>query len=390
MLSTIVASAAALILLAQSPTPEISKRPEKQPPPCTVTGRVVAAVDGTPMKSSRVALVPEHRTRGSEGFAAESDSSGRFIIKDVPAGRYQFLAAHTGYVDQYYQSNEADEGAILALQAGQEVKDILFRMTLAAVITARVNDEDGEPMASVQVMALRRPTEDEMEAWEGFPSRGEQLLPAGTAQTDDRGQYRIFGLRAGEYYIKAVDQFEPIFQTGSEWVMHEALGSRYAPVYYPGVPQIGQAETVPLSSGQEAQADPAMRRIRTVNISDRVIGVDGKPADVYVYLEELPTEDYGINHGGATDAKGEFQIKGVAPGSYLLHAQQRSTGETNYHASQRSRSAATTSIPSRWQWGVASVSRGEFNSPAPAQPDSSGCLFSCSRTMIRVRVRGHE
>jgi hypothetical protein len=245
-------------------------------------------------------------------------------------------------------------------------------------------------MASVQVMALRRPTEDEMEAWEGFPSRGEQLLPAGTAQTDDRGQYRIFGIRAGEYYIKAVDQFEPIFQTGSEWVMHEALGSRYAPVYYPGVPQIGQAETVPLSSGQEAQADPAMRRIRTVNISDRVIGVDGKPADVYVYLEELPTEDYGINHGGATDAKGEFQIKGVAPGSYLLHAQQRSTGETNYHASQRSRSAATTSIPSRWQWGVASVSRGEFNSPAPAQPDSSGCLFSCSRTMIRVRVRGHE
>jgi hypothetical protein len=155
------------------------------------------------------------------------------------------------------------------------------------------------------------------------------------AQTDDRGQYRIFGLRAGEYYIKAMDQYQPMFHTGSEWVVHEALGSPYAPVYYPGVTQIGQAEAVLLSSGQEAQADFAMRRIKTVDISGRVIGVDGKPIDVYVNLEELPTADYGVDHGGATDAKGEFKIKGVAPGSYVLHAEQHSAGETSYHASQK-------------------------------------------------------
>jgi protocatechuate 3,4-dioxygenase beta subunit len=339
MLSALVTGVAALILLTQNPVPQSSKLAEKQPPPCTVSGRVVTAADGTPLKSSRLALIPEHRTRESQVYAAASDSSGRFIIKDVPAGRYQFLATHTGYVDQYYQSRGADSGAILALQAGQEVKDILFRMTLAAVITGRVNDEDGEPIAFVQVVALRRPTEEELEDLKVVSSRSQETLPAGMAQTDDRGQYRIFGLRAGEYYIKAVDQYEPMFQMfqmGHESVVREALGSQYAPVYYPGVTQIGQAETVLLSSGQEAQAEFAMRRIRTVDISGRVISVDGKPADVYVSLEEFPTADYGVEHSTTADAKGEFKIKSVAPGSYLLHAQQHSFGaDTNYHATQK-------------------------------------------------------
>ena len=147
MLSALVTGVAGLFLLTQNPAPQTPKLAEKQPPPCTVTGRVVTAADGTPLRSSRVVLIPEHRTRGSEAYAVQSDSSGRFIIKDVPAGRYQFLATHNGYVDHYYQSNSPDEGAILALQAGQEVRDILFRMTLAAVITGRVNDEDNEPMA---------------------------------------------------------------------------------------------------------------------------------------------------------------------------------------------------------------------------------------------------
>jgi hypothetical protein len=120
---------------------------------------------------------------------------------DVPAGRYRFLATRTGYVDQHYQSTGDDTGAVLALQAGQEVKDVLFRMTLAAVFTGRVNDEDGETMALIQVVALRRPPDEEVEDRKDSPSRGQELRPAGMAQTDDRGQYRIFGLKAGEYYI---------------------------------------------------------------------------------------------------------------------------------------------------------------------------------------------
>jgi 5-hydroxyisourate hydrolase-like protein (transthyretin family) len=338
MLPALVTYTAALVLLIQinaSPTP---KPAEKASPTCTVSGRVVTAAEGTPLKSSRVALIREHRQRESQVYAATSDSDGRFTIKDVPAGRYRFLATRTGYVDQHYQSTGDDTGAVLALQAGQEVKDVLFRMTLAAVFTGRVNDEDGEPMALIQVVALRRPTDEEVEDRKDSPSRGQELRPAGMAQTDDRGQYRIFGLKAGEYYIKVVDQYEPMFSIAlsSEFEMREALGTQYAPVYYPGVTQIGQAEPLPASPGEEAHVDLVLRRIKTIQISGRIIGADGKPAtDAYVYLEELPAAEYGVFQGIEVDAKGEFKAKGVARGSYVLHAQQHSPEEANYHASQK-------------------------------------------------------
>ena len=144
--------------------------------------------------------------------------------------------------------------ALIAGTVPVVVGSILFRMTPAAVIIGRVNDEDGEPMALIQVVALRRPTDEEIDDREGLPSRAQELRPAGMAQTDDRGQYRIFGLTPGEYYIKAVDQYEPMFHIiiSSEWEVHDALGSQYAPVYYPGVTQISQAEAVPVTPGEEA------------------------------------------------------------------------------------------------------------------------------------------
>jgi Carboxypeptidase regulatory-like domain len=89
---------AVAVSLLQTSSSIASKPGNKIPPPCSVSGRIVAT-DGTPLKSARVALLVEHGTRESHAYAAISDSSGRFTLKDVPAGRYHFLATHTGYVD---------------------------------------------------------------------------------------------------------------------------------------------------------------------------------------------------------------------------------------------------------------------------------------------------
>lgn len=337
MFSALFSVAAALVLLPLFSSAQYANPAQKLPPPCTVSGRVVTAAEGTPLKSSRVALIPERKTSESQVYATVSDSTGRFIIKNIPAGRYRFLASHTGYVDLPYQSSGGDTGAVLALHAGQEVKDVLFRMTLSGVITGRVNDEDGEPMALIQVLALRRPTNEELEDPERSPWGGHELQPAGLSQTDDRGQYRIFGLKPGEYYIKAIDEYDPTYPmaTDSEMEVRKALGSQYAPVYYPGVMQMGQAQTVSLTAGEESQADFIMRRTHTVDISGRVIGADGKPADAFLYLEDLAAAEFGVSHTTETDIKGEFKMKGVAPGSYTLHAQQHSSEDAIYHANQK-------------------------------------------------------
>jgi hypothetical protein len=335
----LILSAIALATLLQGLTGQVSKVGEKVSPTSTISGRVVTAAEAAPLKSARVVLVPERKTTGNpQVYSAMSDDDGKFHIKGVPAGRYRFFASHNGYVDQQFQSAGVDKGGVLALRAGEEVKDVLFRMTLAAVITGRVDDEDGEPMANIQVLALQRPSEEEREdnPW----LRHTELSAATGGQTDDRGQYRLFGLKPGEYYIRAIDQFMPTTMTmgtaSDDWALHESLGSQYAPVYYPGVNQVGQAEAVLVRPGEEGEADFILRRVRTVEVSGKVVGVDGKSAiDCYVELIETPATEFSLNLNASPDSKGEFKIRGVPPGSYMLIAEETASDERRHRAREK-------------------------------------------------------
>ena len=49
----------------------------------------------------------------------------------------------------------------------------------------------------------------------------------------------------------------------------------------------------------------------------------------------LAAGEFAALHSAETNIKGEFKIKGIAPGSYMLHAQQRSSDDATYHASQK-------------------------------------------------------
>ena len=320
LLSSAVVLALAITLLAQAAPPQSTPKQEL----CAVAGRVVTAAEGTPLRSARVLLIAERSGSQPRTYAAETDGSGAFVLKSVVPGRYTFFAEHTGYVSQQYRSLSAASGAVLALHPGQQLSGVLFRLILAAVVTGRITDQDEEPMVGIQVMALRRPTEDEIEDEAGLAARKQdQLLPAGSAQTDDRGQYRIFGLAPGDYYLKATESLQPNYSPAGEYFALQSLGVEYAPVYYPGVLQRSQAETVSLRPGDEAQVDFSMRHFKTVAISGRVLALDGKPASAMVELRDA--EDYTDDRNTITDAEGKFQLKGVPPGSYVLMAYQESS-----------------------------------------------------------------
>ena len=331
--------AVALSLLAQTPVPSPDKKAEEHPAsPCRVGGRVVTAAEGSPLKSARVALVPEDSRSDTLIYGATSDSDGHFLLKEVVPGRYRFCATRAGFVDQQYQSQGTDAGAVLALKPGQKISDVLFRMTAAAVITGRVNNEDGEPMIRVQVVALRRPTEEETEEDIPFASRKQTLIPVASSQTDDRGQYRIFGVKPGEYYIRATDSFEPDnnvpFVDEDYWV-RQYLGSEYAPVYYPGVVQVGQAQVVSAKSGDEVQADFSMQRTKTVEVAGQVIGPGGPAKNALVILEQPGVDDFGSSRQSRTDEKGIFKLKGIPPGSYVIVAYEEREGVMTGKARQK-------------------------------------------------------
>ena len=332
------ATAALTLGLVAQTSPPPDQRAETANAPCTVAGRVVTAAGGEPLKSARVALVPEHSSSSRPHmYATISDIDGAFVLKDVAPGRYQFFSTRTGFVDQQYQSEDPDSGAVLALRPGQKIGEVLFRMIMAAAVTGRVTDENGEPMAGVQVSASRRLSEDEIEEEAFYASKKQRLTTAGAAQTDDRGHYRLFGLRPGGYYIRASDSPEFGFG-GFQWrdmQIRETLGTAYAPLYYPGVLHLDQAQVIPLRAGDEAQADFSMRHVKTVEVSGQVIGPSGPTRDIWVHIEPTEEDSAGAGHQTNTDEQGKFSLKGVSSGSYIILAQQVGEAGRHYHARQK-------------------------------------------------------
>ncbi len=69
-----------------------------------------------------------------------------------------------------------------------------LRMARGSVIAGVLVDQNGEPFSGATVNAMRNM----------FVGSGQRtLFPAASAQTDDRGQYRIWGLAAGDYVVSA-------------------------------------------------------------------------------------------------------------------------------------------------------------------------------------------
>ncbi|HEV2245633.1 MAG TPA: carboxypeptidase-like regulatory domain-containing protein, partial [Terriglobia bacterium] len=176
--------------------PQVSLANPQNPVPahekCTVSGTVLSAATGQPLRDASISL----RKAGvsSTPLAAMTGADGRFEIKNVDPARYYLIVSKAGYVSmEYGQKGPDDPLGLLALAAGQTVRDISFQLIRGAVITGYVYGEDGEPIEHVQVRAERY----------RYYKGKRRFMPVGFGWTDDRGKYRIYELPPGEYYISA-------------------------------------------------------------------------------------------------------------------------------------------------------------------------------------------
>jgi hypothetical protein len=183
-----IVSLASAFLYAQipGPTPQPSSQQQKEPEPCGVSGRVVSAAEGAPIHSARVGLIQADVHQHPAVYGTTTDDQGHFDIKNVPPGRYRFVASHTGFVSQEYQAKAmTGGGAVLALSPGQAIDDAMFRLVRAAVVSGRVLDEAGQPMQGVYISALRKQSADEKEESRRRSKRDPMMQAAGNI-TDDR------------------------------------------------------------------------------------------------------------------------------------------------------------------------------------------------------------
>ena len=150
-----------LALLAQTHTAAAAQiyktGPTRKEDQCRIAGVVVKLAGSEPLNKAHVRLQnADDRTRS---ITVATDTSGHFVIPGVDPGRYHLSASRLGYVTfEYGQRKPNGPGAIMTLRAGQEMKDLVFRMIPSAVIAGHITDEDGEPLPQVHVSAQGKAT----------------------------------------------------------------------------------------------------------------------------------------------------------------------------------------------------------------------------------------
>jgi carboxypeptidase family protein len=377
----------------QTPARPVQDRQQPEAPPATglIVGQVLDAAAGKPVPGAIVSLTQNQLPLGATGGmppAADlagviaagpaipnrviADSGGRFVFRSLPAGRYSFSATAAGYLfSSFGQRRPGGPGSPVELKDGEKVLDAEFRLWKAATITGTVVDEANEPVIGISVRTLRRAYSGGRQRW----------LPSSSAQTDDRGTYRIADLMPGDYAVgiqasmstvpaATVDAFYEMMTSGSgeslttspvyrdlmasggpspltgtggvrvgDYVVQQSsqLGRSQPPppptddgkllVYetvYHGASGPGQVGTIALASGEDRTGiDLHLRLVPSVRVSGTVTGPDGPVPNIGVRLLPTNTDEFASETGletanAATDAQGVFTFLGVPSGSYSL------------------------------------------------------------------------
>jgi len=316
--------------LAQNPPASSpSKVPDKEM--CTVSGRVVAAATNLPLRKASVHMRYAEESGPGRGYGAQTDDSGRFSISGILPGRYSLYVERVGYVRQSYGEGAAhDTEAVLTLAPGGKMQELIFRMVAWSVISGRITNEDGEPVVGAQVMAF-----------ESVVEHGKRVLGVSQpARTNDLGEFRLWGLSKGRYYIRAEKPHEervPRLRKPVHGGTTTATG--YAPIYYPGTPEVAHAVAVEVRAGQQI---PSMNFILIPSPAARVSGrvtntLSVRPLEwtqvVLLRVEDGSVQDFDPPATTAA-GKGMFQFDDVLPGTYELVAQAPMDGHS-YTARRR-------------------------------------------------------
>lgn len=279
-----------------------------------IRGQILAADNGAPIRRAQVRI---NAAEVRESRVATTDAQGHFEIKELPAGRYTMTASKAGFVTlQYGQRRPSESGTPIELGDGQTLEKIAIALPRGSVLGGRITDEFGEPVANANVSAWRY----------GYAGGARRMMAAGPNSrdnTDDQGQFRLFGLPPGEYYVSAT-----LRTSGPEVTDPTGEPSGYAATYYPGTTNVAEAARVTLAVSQEnTGVSFGLIATRLVRVSGQVITSAGGPAGSGMVLL-VPAGANGrpaiaTQQGGANtriDQTGTFRMSNVAAGRYQLQA----------------------------------------------------------------------
>ncbi len=287
----------------------------------SVAGMMTNSLTGEPLGKATVTLrIVDSGDRGAGGvprsYAATSDPSGQFTFPSVAPGKFRLSAKRTGFVEMDFEAADPQyNGTIVTLNPKQNLTGVLFRLIPHGVITGKILDQDGEPMQSAQVQAMKAK----------YSQGRKQLLSYGEASTNDIGEFRVYGLPPGRYYLSVSPRRGDFGGPGRgpRPVAAQTSDEEYTSTYYPGTNDIATAIPVELGPGAQLRGfELTLRKKRTVHVRGRVIDTTGSDR-TRMMVSLVPT---GPAAPGSTrramriDQNGNFEIQSVPPGSYTLIA----------------------------------------------------------------------
>jgi hypothetical protein len=271
----------------------------------------------------------------------------------VPAGRFELQAFKNGYLRGSYGASRPERpGTPIVVKDGEAIVNLTMTIVRGGVITGVVRDMRGRPVPGQTVRVLRLSYSAVTgERTLGAPGTGS------TAMTDDRGEYRAFGLPPGGYLVLVApgppsgrgnegirqltaDDVRRALQAARSGAPMAAENARqppgisstarvnYAPVFHPSATDVRAASTIALGLSEErAGVDVVLQLVPTATIAGTVSSPsDTLPQFLSVRLVPSGAQTEMLAGAGLRGASappgpdGRYMFTSVAPGAYSVKA----------------------------------------------------------------------
>jgi hypothetical protein len=283
----------------------------------SIGGAVLNDRTGLPLPRAHVTLLPAQA--GLRTIEADTDDKGAFLFHDFESGRYSLNASRDGYLT----SSVCWLGTVrlqqtFSIGTKEAIAGITFRLRPFAVMAGRISFEDGEPAMNIRVEAYRE--------YRNHLRHGYAL--AANVVSNDRGEYRLFGLQPGSYIVAATERPTPASEQ-----TRETQATRYATTFYVNSTKLGEAVPVRLDYGQESGGiDVVLKRLRKVKLHGHVTnGLTGEAvSSASISMQRVDahnTASIAETVPVTFDHDHRFEIRDVTPDSYVMWAESADGGK---------------------------------------------------------------
>jgi hypothetical protein len=282
---------------------------------------------------------------------------GKFQFENVKPGTYLLKATLGGYSPtEYGQHGPNGRGMNITVKPGQKIQGISLVMTPGGTILGRVTDANGEPLIRALIQAQKLI----------YQESGRSLVTVQAVYTDDRGDYRLFWLPAGQYYINATPSDDrmrtmtallpspngttTVSSLTSNMVLSavrdmgtaivnglpsglkvngqslpngDVIEEAAVPVFYPSTAEQSTATSIEVRPGAIISGiDITTKPARVYRARGRIISSSGRQvsaADITLVPKNSQTSGQP-SHVPQSPNNSGFEIAGILPGSYYLLA----------------------------------------------------------------------